>query len=120
MALELHRSPYRLGGGAPMHYNATKLSHVDPFTDIRAARLLERLDAQVEAAQPANGWLPISTAPKDGTAILVWAQWQNAPAGPVIVEWLQRRKEWKRVGETRSIAIGIVTHWKPLPSGPTD
>ena len=102
-----------------MHHTSAELSHLDPLTDIRAARLLESLDAQTRAAQPAHGWMPISTAPLDGTAILVWARWKNAPAGPAIVEWVKRRKEWKRVGETRSVASGIVTHWMPLPLGPS-
>ena len=102
-----------------MHHTSAELSQLDPLTDIRAARLLEALDAQTRAAQPANGWMPINAAPRDGTAIMVWAQWKNAPAGPAIVEWLPRRKEWKRVGETRSIASGIVTHWMALPEGPS-
>jgi hypothetical protein len=103
-----------------MHHDVTKLSQLDPFTDARAARLLESLDRQIQdASQPPSDWQPVSTAPRDGMAVLVWAQWKNAPAGPAIVEWLQRRKEWKRLGETRSLASGIVTHWMPLPSGPT-
>ena len=102
-----------------MHHTSAELSHLDPLTDIRAARLLESLDAQTRAAQPAHGWMPISTAPQDGTAILIWARWKNAPAGPAIVEWVKRRKEWKRVGEVRSVAAGIVTHWMPLPKGPS-
>jgi hypothetical protein len=103
-----------------MHHDGTKLSHLDPFTDARAARLLESLDRQVhDSSRLPNGWQPVSTAPRDGTAVLVWAEWKNAPAGPAIVEWVQRRKEWKRLGETRSIASGIVTYWMPLPPGPT-
>lgn len=104
-----------------MHHNATNPSHLDPFTDTRAARLLESLDRQVQVASAASsGWQPVDTAPRDGTPILVWAEWNNAPAGHAIVEWVQRRKEWKRVGATRSIASGIVMHWMPLPSGPSD
>ena len=103
-----------------MHHTSAELSHLDPFTDLRAARLLERFDAQAaKANEPKNGWMRISTAPQDGTAILVWARWKNAPAGPAIVEWVKRRKEWKRLGETRSVASGIVTHWMPLPQGPS-
>ena len=104
-----------------MHHTSAGLCQLDPFTDARAARLLERFEAEAaKANQPKNGWMPITTAPQDGTAILVWARWKNAPAGPAIVEWVKRGKEWKRVGETRSIASGIATHWMPLPSGPSD
>ena len=102
-----------------MHHTSSELSQLDPLTDIRAARLLEGLDAHTRAAQPANGWMAITTAPRDGTVILVWARWKNAPAGPAIVEWVARRSEWKRVGEPRSIASAIVTHWMPLPGGPS-
>ncbi len=102
-----------------MHHTSAELSHLDPLTDLRAARLLERFDAQAaKANEPKNGWMPISTAPQDGTAILVWACWKNAPAGPAIVEWVARRKEFKRVG-VRLIAEGIITHWMALPSGPS-
>ena len=102
-----------------MNQHATKLSHLDPFADARAARLLESLDRQVEeASQPSGGWHPVSTAPRDGSPVLVWAQWKNVPAGPAIAQWVPRRKEWKRLGETRSIANGIITHWMPVPSAP--
>ena len=104
-----------------MHHTSPELSHLDPLMDVRAARLLERLDAQAaEVGEPKNGWLPINTAPLDGTAILVWARWKNAPAGPAIAEWVKGRKEWKHVGEVRSIAAGIVTHWMALPQSPSE
>ena len=55
-----------------MHHTRAELSHLDPFTDIRAARLLERFDAEAaKANEPKNGWMTISTAPQDGTVILV-------------------------------------------------
>ena len=103
-----------------MHHTSAELSHLDPFSDARAARLLDRFNAEVvKANELKNGWMRINTAPIDGTAILVWAQWKNAPAGPALVEWVKRRKEWKRVGEVRSVAAGIVTDWMPLPKGPS-
>jgi hypothetical protein len=102
-----------------MDYSATKLSHADPLTDVRAARLLEALDAErTRAVSPGGGWKAMATAPRDGTPILVWVRWQNAPPGPAIVQWDTARKSWKRLGAARPIAATIATHWMPLPAGP--
>jgi hypothetical protein len=100
-----------------MHQNTTKLSHLDPFADARAARLLDALDQQVTASAPMPDWQPIKTAPRDGTPVLVWAKWRNAPAGPVVARWNQRNGEWAREGTKRAIADGILSHWRPLPHG---
>jgi hypothetical protein len=100
-----------------MDYSATKLSHTDPLTDVRAARLLEALDAErTRALSPGEAWQAMSTAPRDGRPILVWVRWQNAPAAPAIAQWDGRG--WKRVGVARPIAPTIATHWMPLPAGP--
>src|SRR5215210_4731469 len=97
-----------------MHQNTTKLSHLDPLADARAARLLDALDQQVAASAPTPDWKPIKTAPRDGSPVLVWARWRNAPAGPVVARWDPRRKEWKREGTKRVIADAILSHWMPV------
>ncbi|MEA3041211.1 MAG: hypothetical protein QOC65_700 [Sphingomonadales bacterium] len=102
-----------------MDYSATKLSHSDPLTDVRAARLLEALDAErTRAVSPGGAWQAMGTAPRDGTPILVWVRWQNAPAGPAIAQWDVVGRGWKRLGVARPIAPTIATHWMPLPAGP--
>jgi hypothetical protein len=102
-----------------MDHSATKLSQTDPLTDVRAARLLEALDAERNrAVSPRTPWQPINTAPRDGTAVLLWVRWQNAPAGPIIAQWDEFRSGWKRVGVARPIAPTIVSHWLALPAGP--
>jgi hypothetical protein len=102
-----------------MDHSATKLSQSDPLTDVRAARLLEALDAaRSRAVAPRSAWQAIGTAPRDGAAVLVWVRWQNAPPGPAIAHWDEVRKGWTRVGVPRPIASTIVTHWMPLPAGP--
>lgn len=102
-----------------MHYNATEVSQADPVVDARAARLLQSLDAQAaRAGEGRSAWLPISTAPRDGTTVLLWAKWQNSPAGPVIARWDARQKQWARHGSTRALASDIVTHWTMLPASP--
>jgi hypothetical protein len=97
-----------------MHHNTTKLSHLDPFADARAARLLDALDQQVTASAPTPDWKPIKTAPRDGTPVLVWARWRNAPAGSVVARSNSRRKQWDRHGTKRAIAEEILSHWTPL------
>lgn len=102
-----------------MNQTATKLSQSDPLTDVRAARLLEALDAERSRTVAArNAWQPIATAPRDGTTVLLWVRWQNAPPGPAIAQWDGLRSGWKRLGVARPIASTIVTHWLPLPAGP--
>jgi hypothetical protein len=101
-----------------MDHIATTLSQSDPLTDLRAARLLEALHERSRAVSPRNAWQAIGTAPLDGTAVLVWVRWQNAPAGPAIAQWDHVRKRWTRFGAARPIAPTIATHWMPLPAGP--
>ena len=103
-----------------MDHYAPKLSHSDPLTDIRAARLLDPLRARRSRPRGMSpSWRPIETAPRDGTPVLVWVRWQNTPAGPAIAEWDLRRESWKRAGIARPIAPTIVTHWLPLPGSPS-
>src|SRR3954462_5760230 len=103
-----------------MDHSATKLSQTDPLMDVRAARLLEALDKErSRAISPRTPWQPINTAPRDGTAVLLWVRWQNAPAGPMIAQWDEFRSGWKRVGVARPIAPSIATDWGAPPRGPT-
>lgn len=64
-----------------------------------------------------EGWRPISTAPKDGTDILVWGPhghdcmvvwWAEDGASPYCWETLD--------GPTYG---DVFTHWQPLPEPPT-
>ncbi len=58
-------------------------------------------------------WRDISTAPKDGTEVLVFIPRRlgalyAAASNPTGVQW------WSRLGEVKP------THWMPLPSPPPD
>lgn len=67
-----------------------------------------------------RAWLPISTAPTDGTRVLVWAApttagWDDPAmhlAGFVTIAAYHPDAGWC-VDELRE-----VTHWQPVPEGP--
>ena len=65
---------------------------------------------KMKAAMP--GWQDISTAPKDGTPILV------ADSGPYafVVEWSSRFRGWYGADKW----IWEPTHWQPLPAPPKE
>lgn len=72
----------------------------------------------------ADGWLPIETAPKDGTRILAWcvhetAKYSKDPikegwAGAVIASWT----EFNKGGWVWNGHAGTFTGWQPLPPPP--
>ncbi|CAN7519707.1 hypothetical protein [Brucella pseudogrignonensis] len=59
----------------------------------------------------ADGWLPIETAPKDGTWVLAFYRKECVPA---IVFYDEDTSRWcgQDIGENR------FTHWRPLPASP--
>lgn len=67
----------------------------------------------------AKGWLPIESAPKDGTRILVYSP-QSPPPGIYACYWGVSEQAWLfDVGlgayQPRTSAA---THWQPLPPAP--
>jgi hypothetical protein len=70
-------------------------------------------------------WQPIETAPKDGTAVLVWPP--SKPGTMTCAVWASRHSPfarlwpyWRRLdvsGHERSRDLPP-THWAPLPPGP--
>lgn len=85
-----------------------------------AAAALDARDAEI--ARLRGDWLPIETAPKDGTPILAWCVHPNARfvgdsqawAAPVVAQWITHNGG----GWTWNGISGSFTHWRPLPSPP--
>lgn len=68
-------------------------------------------------------WQPISTAPKDGTWIIVYlASWRIPPSKMSIVHWLTMKEGegWHDVEEDEGPILSPVTHWIALPEPPTE
>lgn len=77
---------------------------------VRAAVLAER-DRCARLCE----WLPISTAPKDGTRVLLYrANWQE----PNSVGWYSSNNEGWMIAGTGAPAWLGATHWMPLPPPP--
>ena len=61
-----------------------------------------------------SGWMPISTAPKDGTAILVYTQHDNF----YVVAYDNVFSAPWRVRNDAGLNERALTHWMPLPEAP--
>jgi len=101
--------------------------NVEGPTDLGKSGAIEKWNAA-----PRNGWQPIETAPKDGTAILVWPDDYIGEDGCIsLVEWKDQmayypgcrwQKAWCIVGsgddQNSSLTADHPTHWLPLPPPP--
>lgn len=71
--------------------------------------------------QGADGWLPIETAPKDGTRIDLWVvphdAFANGNADRLEARWMER-VGWVRLGGGYVSECGAPTHWRPRPGAP--
>lgn len=78
-----------------------------------------------------NGWQPKSTAPRDGTRVLLWnghyasvGCWKEEADFGNSTEDEDRRPGWQvfdcEMDQWYSVALKDedVTHWQPLPDGP--
>jgi len=70
-------------------------------------------------------WQPISTAPTDGTRILVWTTTRKCPE---LISYVEQICEGEHIDTVQAIysygdaseiqLIGDPTHWMPLPPAP--
>ncbi len=72
--------------------------------------------AQGPVGANVRGWMPIETAPKDGTAILVYTQHDNF----YVVSYDDVFSAPWRVRNDAGLNERALTHWMPLPEAPND
>ena len=73
--------------------------------------------AKAAAQRLVDGWLPIDSAPKDGSEILLLSKPSvDLPADYAVAYWCNEDGEWYWNKPKRFI---LPTHWQPLPTPPT-
>lgn len=77
------------------------------------AQLFADKAAELFASQPPVGWMPIESAPKDGTSILIG--WAGADL-MYVSRWLRNQNGWSHPGTSKP--LNHPTHWHQLPSLP--
>jgi hypothetical protein len=102
--------PATVGGMTPKSRQTFAHRRVDYLRDdINAADTIAALRADVDALKAGQGWQPIETAPKDGTAILLCG------AGVRLGFWNGR--SWDD-GDFFNDLGDAFTHWMPIPTPP--
>ena len=113
--------------------NLPPLPYLGPGVEIDGVRYFTTFEvltfarqAQREAVAAAvPEWLPIETAPKDGTFILLWEQYSTAPfvgswvhqGWSVSHEHVDAEGGWDGANVVDALSLPI-THWLPLPPPP--
>jgi hypothetical protein len=71
-------------------------------------------------------WKEMASAPKDGSAVLLWARLKSIPPGPgnescaVVGFWQASIKQWKVAPEYLNKAEELIpSYWMPIPRPPT-
>lgn len=94
------------------------------FEVYEAIRALSSQDHADAGKVEGDGWLPIESAPKDGTSILAVCAGVHERTGipfiPEVVEWTQYGWSNEMWGEQPNHGIYSPTHWRHLPSAPSE
>lgn len=83
---------------------------------------------QMREYRDAPAWLPISTAPKDGTSVLLWERWSTNPfvgsfyggSWSASKEHVDAAGGWDGGVVVDKIDSHLITHWQPLPPSPIE
>ncbi len=103
--------------------DADRQAYFDAVSKWFQGRHYRRMNAERALSQPvADGWLPIETAPKDGTSILAIVSGKHKRTGlpyvPEVVEWTKYGWSNEMWGEEPNHSGFYPTHWRPLPASP--
>jgi hypothetical protein len=104
------------------HFSISKWTYQETEPVRRENDVCEPLSVSAQDASPKDGWQPIATAPKDGSAIFAfWAfknSWQKTIDGRnYAVVWFVDG-EWRPADEFDDDAWCEPDFWKPLPEPP--
>lgn len=82
------------------------------------------VDREASAARLASGWMPIESAPKDGTVVFVWHVARVNPYAGFDTN-IKKARYLPEVEEWQVESVGgnmppVVSHWMPLPEAPEE
>ena len=104
-----------------MQSNPSSADYYDP-ADPRRILMTEAATAIRALASRAGGWLPVDSAPKDGTAILAFWKplegWPYADDGSNYAVAQFRDHEWRPAGNDDDTEWDTPYCWQPLPEPP--
>ena len=99
----------------PIVTGHTPVIHTDKSLIAAQTGRIKELETQLAAAKQADSWLPIESAPKDGTWIFVryGELWHHIS----VVHWNERNQFWLDKDQR---SYSLPTIWQPLPAPPKD
>lgn len=78
-------------------------------------------DREAEAARLASGWMPIESAPRDGSTIIITDGKNSYPATYGKGDGVDCQFAWGIIdgdGDYNAVMDEVITHWMPLPAAP--
>jgi len=96
----------------------------DPLS-MQAADTIAAQAARIEALEKADQWLPIESAPKDGTPVLLWGLYCSHPTVAAFShgQWICRGDGIMAIESqgdfgTEYATFEVPSHWRPLSTPP--
>ncbi len=124
------RTPSRAFAGIPEEYHASNISHHEhEFASMGTAEypnkavsrpLSENTVSRAPSTQTSPTWEPMSSAPRDGTPILVFRGRTIDVCRECLIElvtWDSMSDGWL-LTENIYVDADVLTHWMPLPDPP--
>ena len=109
------RSILMQGAAIQQDYQAGKFATYEHYSARMDAAARERIDELSASPAAAKDWLPIESAPMDGTRIMVWREHNDGDIA--LASWNGR--VWGGYGWSFPLSgIGAPKYWKPEPPAP--